>query len=80
MAVQDKTQEKPAPTSTSSLQAGSIWLDGELVPQEEAKVSVLTHALHYGTSVFEGIRAYETEHGAAVFRLREHSERLLESA
>ena len=80
MAVQDKTQAKPAPTSTSSLQAGHIWLDGELVPQEEAKVSVLTHALHYGTSVFEGIRAYETERGAAVFRLREHSKRLLESA
>ena len=56
MAVQESSTRKPAPTSTSSLQAGSIWLDGELVQQEEAKVSVLTHALHYGTSVFEGIR------------------------
>lgn len=57
-----------------------IWFDGELVPAAEAKVSVLTHALHYGTSVFEGIRAYSTDRGAAVFRLREHSRRLLESA
>ncbi len=57
-----------------------IWFDGELVPAAEAKVSVLTHALHYGTSVFEGVRAYATDRGAAVFRLREHSQRLLESA
>lgn len=57
-----------------------IWFDGKLVPAEEAKVSVLSHALHYGTSVFEGIRAYETDAGAAVFRLREHSQRLLDSA
>lgn len=57
-----------------------IWFDGKLVPAEEAKVSVLTHALHYGTSVFEGIRAYATDNGPAVFRLHEHSVRLLESA
>jgi branched-chain amino acid aminotransferase len=67
------------PTNTA-LDAGLIWLDGALVPQEEAKVSVLTHAMHYGTSVFEGIRAYPTERGPAIFRLREHSVRLLESA
>lgn len=67
-------------TTTSTLEAGMIWLDGALVPQERAVVSVLTHAMHYGTSVFEGIRAYETARGAAVFRLREHSVRLLESA
>jgi len=67
-------------TTTSALDAGQIWLDGRLLPQEQATVSVLTHALHYGTSVFEGIRAYETARGAAVFRLREHSQRLLESA
>ena len=60
--------------------AGLIWFDGELVPEEQAKVSVLTHALHYGTSVFEGLRAYETPRGAAVFRLREHARRLLDSA
>ncbi len=71
----------PSPTTTTSaLDAGLIWLDGQLVPQEQATVSVLTHALHYGTSVFEGIRAYETERGPAVFRLREHSQRMLESA
>lgn len=60
--------------------AARIWFDGRMVPQEEATVSVLTHAMHYGTSVFEGIRAYATERGAAVFRLREHSQRLLDSA
>ena len=71
---------KAAPASTSALEAGFIWFDGELVPEAEASVSVLTHALHYGTSVFEGVRAYETDRGAAVFRLPEHSQRLLESA
>ena len=66
--------------TTSSLGAGLVWLDGALVPEAQATVSVLTHALHYGTSVFEGIRAYETDRGAAVFRLREHAQRLLDSA
>ena len=64
----------------SGIQAGLIWLNGKLVPQEEAKVSVLAHALHYGSSVFEGIRAYATERGAAVYRLQEHTERLFNSA
>jgi branched-chain amino acid aminotransferase len=71
---------KPTPAITSAIEAGYIYFDGDIVPQEEAKVSVLTHALHYGTSVFEGIRAYETSQGAAIFRLNEHSKRLLESA
>ena len=71
---------KPTPAITSAIEAGYIYFDGSIVPQEEAKVSVLTHALHYGTSVFEGIRAYETSQGAAIFRLNEHSKRLLESA
>lgn len=53
-----------------------IWMDGRRVPWEEANVHVLTHALHYGTGVFEGIRAYETEGGTAVFRLRDHMLRL----
>lgn len=57
-----------------------IWMDGELVPWAEAKVHVLTHALHYGYGVFEGIRAYDTPRGAAVFRLREHLVRLHRSA
>jgi len=72
--------QKNTGSSTSSLDAGLIYLDGKILPGEEAKVSVLTHALHYGTSIFEGIRAYETERGAAVFRLNEHSQRLLDSA
>ncbi len=57
-----------------------IWMDGELVDWEQATVHVLTHSLHYGTAVFEGIRAYPTPSGTAVFRLREHLERLLRSA
>lgn len=57
-----------------------VWMDGELVPWGEAKVHVLTHALHYGYGVFEGIRAYETARGPAVFRLREHLERFHRSA
>ncbi len=57
-----------------------IWMDGEMVPWEQATVHVLTHALHYGTGVFEGIRAYETPQGAAVFRLTDHMVRLHRSA
>jgi branched-chain amino acid aminotransferase len=57
-----------------------IWQNGELVPWGEAKVHVLTHGLHYGTGVFEGIRCYETERGPAIFRHREHLERLQKSA
>ena len=59
---------------------GVIWLDGELVPWREAKTHVLTHTLHYGMGVFEGIRAYETGAGTALFRLEEHTERLFGSA
>ena len=57
-----------------------IWMDGELVPWAEAKVHVLSHALHYGSGVFEGIRCYKTPKGPAVFRLEEHLKRLLRSA
>ncbi len=57
-----------------------IWKDGELVEYEKATVHMLTAALHYGAAVFEGIRAYHTNKGPAVFRLREHTERLIESA
>ena len=57
-----------------------IWMDGELVPWNEAKVHVLTHSLHYGLGVFEGIRAYETKTGPAVFRLTPHIKRLFNSA
>ena len=57
-----------------------IWADGELVPWDDANVHFLTHALHYGTAVFEGIRAYDTPEGTAVFRLHEHMVRLDASA
>ena len=57
-----------------------IWMNGELVPWDDAKVHVLTHGLHYGTGVFEGVRAYETERGPAIFRHRDHLERLQKSA
>jgi len=59
---------------------GVIWFDGELVEWRDAKVHVLTHTLHYGMGVFEGVRAYETDKGAAVFRQEEHTDRLFRSA
>ena len=59
--------------------ADLIWMNGEFVPWEDAKVHVLTHALHYGSGVFEGIRAYETERGTAVFRHQDHLARLKRS-
>ena len=58
----------------------TIWMNGVLVPWHEAKVHVLTHALHYGSGVFEGIRAYKTPKGPAVLRLTEHLKRLVRSA
>lgn len=59
---------------------GLIWFDGEMVPWREANVHVLTHTLHYGMGVFEGVRAYQTDNGAAIFRLDQHTRRLLDSA
>jgi branched-chain amino acid aminotransferase len=59
---------------------GLIWMDGKLVPWRDAKVHVLTHSLHYGSGVFEGIRSYETADGAAIFRLKEHIKRFFNSA
>ncbi|MBK5968979.1 MULTISPECIES: branched-chain amino acid transaminase [Thiorhodovibrio] len=59
---------------------GVIWYNGELVPWRDAQTHVLTHTLHYGMGVFEGVRAYETDRGAAIFRLPEHTERLFNSA
>jgi branched-chain amino acid aminotransferase len=58
----------------------SIWFNGKFVPWDEANVHVMTHALHYGTSVFEGLRAYDTPNGTIIFRLKEHMQRLLNSA
>lgn len=57
-----------------------IWLNGDLIPWEDAKIHILTHTLHYGTGVFEGIRAYETDDGPGIFRLTDHMKRLHESA
>jgi len=62
------------------MKAEKIWMDGKMVDWDEAKVHVCTHALHYGSGIFEGIRAYETENGTAVFRLKEHIDRLFNSA
>ena len=59
---------------------GYIWMDGEFVDWRDAKVHILTHTLHYGVGVFEGVRAYPTDNGPAIFRLRRHTERLLQSA
>ncbi len=59
---------------------GVIWFDGELVPWREAQVHVLTHTLHYGFGVFEGVRAYATEKGPVIFRLHDHTDRLFRSA
>jgi branched-chain amino acid aminotransferase len=59
---------------------GFIWYDGKLVPWREATTHVLTHTLHYGMGVFEGVRAYKTTQGTAIFRLKEHTDRLFNSA
>lgn len=59
---------------------GWIWMNGELVPWRDAKVHVLTHTLHYGLGVFEGVRAYATNRGATIFRLHDHTDRLFDSA
>ena len=61
------------PTST-------IWMNGEQVAWDDAKIHILTHTLHYGMGVFEGIRAYETPEGPGIFRLTDHVERLFRSA
>ncbi len=61
-------------------ETGKIWMNGKLVPFKDAKVHVLTHALHYSTSIFEGIRCYDTPRGSAIFRLEEHVDRLFKSA
>ena len=57
-----------------------IWFNGEFVPHDEANIHVLSHVIHYGSSVFEGIRCYETDQGSAIFRLDEHMDRLINSA
>src|ERR1700753_1506232 len=59
---------------------GKIWMDGKLIDWRDAQIHVLTHTLHYGMVVFEGVRAYKTAQGTAIFRLKEHTKRLLNSA
>ena len=58
---------------------GFIWMDGEWLDWRDAKIHVLTHTLHYGMGAFEGVRAYETENGPAIFRLDDHTNRLFNS-
>jgi branched-chain amino acid aminotransferase len=60
-------------------ESGKIWFNGELVDWKDAKIHVLSHVVHYGSSVFEGLRCYNTEKGPAIFRLREHAQRLINS-
>src|SRR3954465_7764869 len=75
-------QGKKAPRGPLSMadRDGWIWHDGKLVPWRSATTHVLTHSLHYGLAVFEGVRAYNTMNGTAIFRLKEHTERLFNSA
>ena len=68
-----------APTSMSD-RDGKIWMDGQMVDWRDAKIHVLSHTLHYGCGAFEGVRAYKTADGTAIFRLEEHTERLFNSA
>ncbi|MEJ2804335.1 branched-chain amino acid transaminase [Comamonadaceae bacterium PP-2] len=67
-------------TSALDDRDGKIWFDGQLVDWRDAKIHVLTHTLHYGAGVFEGVRAYDGQDGTAIFRLQDHTERLLNSA
>ncbi len=62
------------------IRAKKIWMDGKIIDFDDAKIHVLTHSLHYANAVFEGTRAYKTQNGLAIFRLKEHTKRLLESA
>jgi len=69
-----------SPTPSMADRDGVIWYDGKMVPWREATTHVLTHTLHYGMGVFEGVRAYPTDNGPAIFRLEEHTRRLFNSA
>lgn len=68
------------PVTALSDRDGKIWMDGQLVDWRDAKIHVLTHTLHYGCGVFEGVRAYNTVNGTAIYRLEDHTERLFNSA
>src|ERR1700691_4256861 len=75
-ATPSQKGSRPVPFTASE----KIWMDGEFVDWDKAQIHVLTHSLHYGSGVFEGIRAYPTSAGVAVFRLTEHIQRLFASA
>src|SRR2546422_7569909 len=74
-----QAKSPPGPLSMAD-RDGSIWYDGKVVEWRSATTHVLTHSLHYGLAVFEGVRAYSTEIGTAIFRLKEHTDRLFNSA
>src|SRR5918912_717987 len=78
--VAARVHEAPKEAEVPIEPVEKIWMDGRLVDWDDARVHVLTHALHYGTGVFEGIRAYRTKRGPAVFRLPDHIRRLFRSA
>ena len=75
-----RTPVRPAPMPDTPAAKPRVWFNGELVNHEDATIHVLSHVVHYGSSVFEGIRCYDTDRGPAVFRLREHLRRLVGSA
>ena len=69
----------PIPASMDD-RDGKIWMDGQMVEWRDAKIHVLSHTLHYGCGAFEGVRAYKTAQGTAIYRLQEHTQRLFNSA
>lgn len=77
--VSSFSQSRPRRSDVPVTPVEKVWMNGELVDWEDANVHILTHALHYGTGVFEGIRCYETARGPAIFRLRDHLERMIRS-
>src|SRR5947208_12775420 len=80
MAVVSSADSRSGGSDMPIQKVDKIWMDGELVAWDEARVHILTHSLHYGSGVFEGIRAYATSNGPAVFRLTDHIHRLFNSA
>ena len=79
MGARKRTSRKPKAAATIA-KAKTIWMDGELVDWDDAKIHILSHVVHYGSSVFEGLRCYETKQGSACYRLRDHLKRLAQSA
>src|SRR3989338_1128388 len=78
--LMNQTNTEEQATMSMADRDGVIWYDGELVPWRNATTHVLTHTLHYGMGVFEGVRAYNTPQGTAIFRLQAHTDRLFDSA